>query len=207
MTGAILKYSIAASCVWGGVITVAVLVTLVFLIKELNKDKAFKPLSFVVIGILSVAVFYYTSKIRSAVAMKSDISAIGSLIGEIIDASGLDKSQTADYLRSSEYFQEAVSRYPVLNHFARLGDISECRLAELPSAVCQTLEKRLSNIIVKSFLWLLVFVAAGVPVVILTMGRSGCRSPHHVHSRTDTYVQRRTTGRKTTSRNSRRKKY
>lgn len=176
MINIFLKYSIR-SLLYGGGFTILFLVTLVFLMKERHKDKVFKPVSFVILGILSITTLWNSTKICAALAMKSDISSVQSFIENAINIAGLDRSLTVDHPKTIELFQEAVSRYPILNYsiIQHNLNLSNQPLAEWSSTTCNALKGYLNGIIIKSFLWLLSFIVASIIIVLKTMGNKTSR--------------------------------
>lgn len=169
----ILKYSIG-SLLYGGLITVLFLALFIFLIKGWYKDAVFKPISFVIFGILALIVLWNSTIICGALAMKSDISSIHDLIENRIESLRLSATTTVDEALSNEIFQEVVERHPILKYYANYCDFSGWSVGELPMEMCNTLKEYLNGIILKSLLWSLGFVAVGAIIVIKTMGR---RSP------------------------------
>ena len=171
MISAILKYSIG-SLAYGGLITVIFLSLFILLIKGWYKDAVFKPISFIVLGVLALIVLCNGTIFCGAQAMKSDISSVKASIENIIETSGLDVNTGVDSLQSNKIFQEAANRHPALNYYASHCDFSGRQLAGLPSAICDTLNGYLNGIIVKCLLWTLVFAVAGAIAVIKTLDRS-----------------------------------
>ena len=117
MISAILKYSIG-SLLYGGLITVIFLSLFIFLIKGWYKDAVFRPVSFIVLGVLSLIVLWNSTIICGALAMKSDISSIQALIENAIESSGLEGDTTVDLLLSNEIFQQVIDRHPILSYYA-----------------------------------------------------------------------------------------
>lgn len=170
MISAILKYSIG-SLLYGGLITVIFLSLFIFLIKGWYKDAVFRPVSFIVLGVLSLIVLWNSTIICGALAMKSDISSIQALIENAIESSGLDGDTTVDLLLSNEIFQQVIDRHPILSYYADNCDFTGWTVAQLPSVMCDTLKEYLNGIIIRSLLWAFCFVIAGAILVIKTMGR------------------------------------
>lgn len=182
MISAILKYSIG-SLFYGGVITVIFLFLFIFLIKGWYKDAVFKPVSFVVLGVVALIVLWNSTIICGALAMKSDISAIQTLIENMIEATDLDADDVVDERQSNEIFQEVIERHPILSYYADYCDFSGWSVAQLPSAMCETLKDYLNGKILKCLLWSLGFVVVGAVVVIKTLGRGpGRRTATTRHS-------------------------
>lgn len=196
MIRAILKYSIE-SLLWGGLITGLFLFLFVFLIKGWYKDAIFKPISFVVFGVLSLIILWNSTIICGALSMKSDISSIQSLIENAIVSSGIDMNSTIDALKSGEIFQEVIAKHPILNYYADYCDFSGWSVAELPSAMCNTLKEYLNGIIVKCVLWSLGFVIIGTIIVVKTLDRgSSNRISSRNYYRTNIVASRNTGGTK-----------
>lgn len=170
MISAILKYSIG-SLLYGGLITVSFLSLFIFLIKGWYKDAVFRPISFIVLGVLSLIVLWNSTIICGALAMKSDISSIQTLIENAIESSGLEGDTTVDLLLSNEIFQQVTDRHPILSYYADNCDFTGWTVAQLPSVMCDTLKEYLNGIIIRSLLWAFGFVIAGAILVIKTMDR------------------------------------
>lgn len=170
MIGAILKYSIG-SLIYGGLITIAFLALFIFFIKGWYKDAVFRPISIVVLGILSLIVLWNSTIICGALAMKSDITSIQGMIENVIATAGLDRNVTVDLEGSNDIFRAVVDQHPILGYYADYCDFSGWRIAELPGVICETLKDYLNGIIVKALLWSLGFVIVGSVIVIKTMGR------------------------------------
>lgn len=166
----ILKYSIG-SLFYGGLITVLFIALFVFLIKGWYKDAVFKPISFVVLGILSLIILWNSTIICGALAMKSDITSFQTMIESSIASLGLSLSAVADQEISNEVFKEVVDSHPILNYYANSCDFSGWHISELPSVMGDTLKSYLNGIILKSLLWSLGFVVVAAIIVIKTMGR------------------------------------
>jgi len=171
MISAILKYSIG-SLIYGGLITVIFLAIFIFLIKGWHKDAVFKPISLVALGVLALIIFFNSTIICGAQAMKSDISSIKSSVENIIESTGIKGNLEADSLQSNSFMQEVTDRYPIINSIANQCDISGSQVAQLPSTICDTLTDYLNGIIVKALLWTLAFVVIGTIVVIMTLDRT-----------------------------------
>ena len=172
MISAILKYSIG-SLFYGGLITVLMLSLFIFLIKGWYKDAIFKPISYIIIAVLSLIVLFNSTIVCGALAMKSDLESIRILIEEAVAASGIDGNTTVDLAQSDSIFQRVVDEHPILYYYADMCDFSGWRLVELPMVMCDTLNSYLNGIIVKRLLWSLAFVIICAIAVIKSMGRSG----------------------------------
>lgn len=173
MIGTLLKYSIG-SLLYGGLVTLISMTFIILLMKGWYKDRAFKPISFVLLGILSIIVLWNSTKICGALKIKSDVSSAQSLIEHAIEEiSGeyiISDNHLSDYLQSNDSFQEAISLYPLLNYCVDYFDLSSVQsIAELPSTACNAIKNKLDKLIVNALIWLLAFVAAGGIVVVKTM--------------------------------------
>ncbi len=183
MISAILKYSIG-SLIYGGLITVVFLALFIFLIKGWYKDAVFKPISFVVLGILAIVILWNSTIICGALSIKSDISSTQAMIENTIRSYGLDNSAVVDKIQSNEIFRDVANQHPILGYYADNCDFSGWSIAQLPTVMCNTLKDYLNKIILKALLWSLGFVVVGAIVVIKTMDRtSGGRSSYR-YSRT-----------------------
>lgn len=171
MISAILKYSIG-SLFYGGLITVLMLSLFIFLIKGWYKDAIFKPVSYIIMAVLSLIVLFNSTIVCGALAMKTDLESIRILIEEAVAASGIDGNTTVDLAQSGSIFQRVVDEHPILYYYADMCDFSGWRLVELPMVMCDTLNSYLNGIIVKRLLWSLAFVIICAIAVIKSMGRS-----------------------------------
>lgn len=174
MISAILKYSIG-SLLYGGFITVLFLSLFIFLIKGWYKDAVFKTVSFVVLGLLALVVLWNSTIICGALAMKSDISSIRIMIEEAVETLDFNPAMAVDSLQSNEVLREVTARHPILNYYTDSCDFSGWSAAQLPAAMCDTLNDYLNGIILKSLIWCLGFVVVGAVIVIKTMDRRPVR--------------------------------
>lgn len=170
MFSAILKYSIG-SLIYGGLITALFLSLFIFLIKGWYKDAVFKPVSYAMLGVLSLIVIWNSTIICGALAMKSDISSIQDMVENVIYSSGLDMSSTVGTFQSNEIFRDVLEEHPILYYYADVCDFSGHTIAELPAVLCDTLRSYLNGIITRRLLWSLLFVVIAAIAVIKTMGR------------------------------------
>lgn len=183
MLTAILKYSIG-SLFYGGLITVLLLSLFIFLIKGWYKDAVFRPVSFVVLGILALIVLWNSTIICGALAMKSDIISIRTMLETTVESLGLDLDSVADTMLSSEIFQDVIASHPILGYYADYCEFSGWTLAELPAAMCGTLTDYLDGIILRRLLWSIGFVILAAVIVIKTMDRpSRARAAAGAYSR------------------------
>lgn len=200
MFSAILKYSIG-SLLYGGLITVLFLSLFIFLIKGWYKDAVFKPVSYAVLGVLSLIIIWNSTIICGALAMKSDISSIQDMVENAIDSSGLDMSSTVSTFQSNEIFRDVLEEHPILYYYADSCDFSGHTITELPAVLCDTLRSYLNGIITGRLLWSLLFVVIAAIAVIKTMGRKSTHRPGRRQTgRTHDRVASRYGGRRKSSR-------
>lgn len=197
MLWAILKYSIG-SLLYGGLITILFIALFIFLIKGWYKDAVFKPVSYVVLAILSLIILYNSVIICGALAMKSDLDSIRGFIENIIAYTGIDLDGIVDSASGSDVVRQLVSAHPILNYYADSGEFYGMTFSELPAAICDTLNSYLNGVIVEHLLWSLGFVVVAAVIVIKTMRRE---SAHRISSMGRT--SRRSDGWTVTSRNNR----
>lgn len=171
MIGAILRYSIG-SLFYGGLITVVFLALFIFTIKGWYKDAVFRPISFIVLGVLTLIILWNSTIVCGALAMKSDILSIQTMVESTITDLDINDDYIVTASQSNEIFQEVVNQHPILGYYANYCDFSGWSIAELPSTMCNTLRKYLNGIIMKSLLWSAAFVAVASIIVIKTMKRA-----------------------------------
>lgn len=177
-----------------------------FFIKGWYKDAVFKPISFVVSGILGVIILWNSTLICGALSMKSDISSIQALIEDATASLGLHGNSMVDIAQSNDVLGQAIDSHPILEYYVNYCDFSGHTVAELPTVMCDTLTDYLNGVILKNLLWMLGFVTVGAVVVIKTMGRTYSRSGvrtgrQEVRSDRRTRIASRNSGHKRYSRN------
>lgn len=189
MISAILKYSIG-SLFYGGLITALFISLFIFLIKGWYKDAAFKPLSYVVLALLSVILLWNNTVLCCAMSLKSDISAVQELLERSIDISGLDKSITVDSVLSNGIFERVKESHPILGYYVDSCDFSGWSIAELPSMLCNTLIDELNSLILRYLLWSLGFVVVAATAVIKSMNRYRSGRAYSATGRYNTHLSR-----------------
>lgn len=165
----ILTYSVG-SLIWGIFITAGLIGIFVFLIKGWYKDAFFKPITYVILGVLSLILIYNSTIICGAIAIKSDISTFEDLVSSVVSTFP-DMDMTVDQTMSNEVLQEAIYAHPILNYFVGDGDFSGWKLSEIPGVMADTLKGFLNKIILKNSLWALGFTLVAAIFAIKTIGR------------------------------------
>ena len=168
----ILTYSIG-SFIWGILIALASTGLSLFIIKAMNPDSYFKPLSFVIAFILCVILSYNCTIICSAISMKSDISFVEGVITQIVQTSIASYDSAADQEVTNEILQTVMRENPILYHSIGLSDFEGLKLSELPHMLANNFYDYLNGLIWKKVLWSILFIVIGIVLTIATLGRAG----------------------------------
>ena len=194
----ILTYSIG-SFIWGILIALACTGLILFIIKAMNQDSFFKPLSYVVALILCVILAYNCTIICSAISMKSDIGFVEGIITQIVQTSIISYDGAADQEVTNEILQTVLRENPILYHTIGLSNFEGVKLSELPHTLANNFYDYLNSLIWKKVLWSISFIVLGIVLTITTLGRAGKSSRYR--SRIDNNrVSSRSSRRRPTSR-------
>ena len=168
----ILTYSVG-SFIWGILIALACTGLILFIIKAINQDSYFTPLSYIIALILCVILAYNCTIICSAISMKSDIGFVEGIITQIVQISIASYDSAADQEVTNEILQTVLRENPILYHSIGLSNFEGIKLSELPHLLANNFYDYLNSLIWEKVLWSLLFIVVGIVLTIVTLGRTG----------------------------------
>ena len=172
----ILTYSIG-SIFLGTLISVSCIGILLILIKAWNRKSLFSPITYITAGILFLILAYNCTCIIGAIAMKSDIEIMESMISQMINLPMSEYNPDIDQEVSSEIIRQVIMDNPVLNYFFGSTNFDNYTLSELSHVITNNLYDSLNTLIIQKILYSVSFIVIGAIVILKTLN-NGIPSMH-----------------------------